>query len=217
MTHPSETSLALHAGGDLGVWARWRISHHAIHCEECRTRIDAFRSAHQQLRDEMAELPPEVNWGRLAGEMKANIHLGLVAGECVAEPLAGRLGASGAEALLGYERQHGQSRVTGERQPEPRPLFGRLTAVAAPALLLVLVGLLLQHPQPRSAAAPWVDGTLIEANRGGIEMRQGDRMMSLRHPEAEDVTNLVNVEGGLRASYVDSQTGQITIQNLYAQ
>ena len=30
------------------------------------------------------------------------------------EPLAGRRGASGAEALLDYERQHGQSRVTGE-------------------------------------------------------------------------------------------------------
>ena len=30
------------------------------------------------------------------------------------EPLAGRLGASGAEALLRCERQHGQSRVTGE-------------------------------------------------------------------------------------------------------
>ena len=188
MTHPSETSLALHAGGDLGVWARWRIARHAVRCEECRIRIDAFRSVRDRLRDEMAELPPEVNWGRLAGEMKANIHVGLAAGECVMEI-----------------------------QPEPRPLFGRLAAVAAPAVLLVLVGLLLQHPQPRPAAAPWVDGTLIEANRGGIEMRQGDRMMSLRHPEAEDVTYLVNVEGGLRARYVDSQTGQITIQNLYAQ
>jgi Fe-S-cluster containining protein len=31
------------------------------------------------------------------------------------EPLAGRLGASGAGALLDYERQHGQSCVTGER------------------------------------------------------------------------------------------------------
>jgi hypothetical protein len=30
------------------------------------------------------------------------------------EPLAGRLGASGAEALLDYERQHGQSGVTGD-------------------------------------------------------------------------------------------------------
>ncbi len=188
MTHPSETSLALHAGGDLGVWARWRISRHAVLCAGCRTRIEDFRSAREQLREELAELPPELNWGRLAGEMKANIHLGLAAGECVA-PI----------------------------QPEPRPVFGRLAAVAVPAVLLVLVGLLLQHPQPRSAAAPWVDGTLIEANRGGIEMRQGDRMLSLRHPEAKDVTYLVNVEGGLRASYVDSETGQITIQNLYAQ
>lgn len=188
MTHPRETSLALHAGGDLGVWARWRLSRHAALCEGCRTRIEAFRSAREQLRDELAELPPELDWGHLAGEMQANIRLGLAAGRCVAQT-----------------------------QPEPRPLFGRLAAVAAPALLLVLVGLLLQHPQPRRAAAPWVDGTLIEANRGGIEMRQGDRMLSLRHPEAEDVTYLVSVEGGLRASYVDSQTGQITIQNLNAQ
>ena len=45
------------------------------------------------------------------------------------EPLAGRLGASGAEALLSYERQHGQSRVTGE------PLAGRLGASGAEALL----------------------------------------------------------------------------------
>ena len=44
------------------------------------------------------------------------------------EPLAGRLGASGAEALLHSERQHGQSRVTGE------PLAGRLGASGAEAL-----------------------------------------------------------------------------------
>jgi hypothetical protein len=31
-----------------------------------------------------------------------------------AEPLAGRLGASGGKALLDFERQHGQSRVTAE-------------------------------------------------------------------------------------------------------
>jgi CheY-like chemotaxis protein len=34
-----------------------------------------------------------------------------------AEPLAGRLGASGAEALLDYERQHGPSSVTGGHMP----------------------------------------------------------------------------------------------------
>jgi len=34
----------------------------------------------------------------------------------IAKPLAGRLGASGAGALLHSERQHGQSRVTGENR-----------------------------------------------------------------------------------------------------
>ena len=52
------------------------------------------------------------------------------------EPLAVRLGASGAEALLHSERQHGQSRVTGKdlRQyvnPE-RPAAFRLREAALP-------------------------------------------------------------------------------------
>ena len=34
----------------------------------------------------------------------------------ITKPLAGRPGASGAGALLDYERQHGQSRVTGEKK-----------------------------------------------------------------------------------------------------
>jgi hypothetical protein len=38
-------------------------------------------------------------------------------GDSAGEPLAGRLCASGAGALLHYERQHGQSRVTGELRP----------------------------------------------------------------------------------------------------
>ena len=36
-----------------------------------------------------------------------------------AEPLAGRPGASGAEALIESEPQHGQSRVSGESQAAP--------------------------------------------------------------------------------------------------
>jgi hypothetical protein len=47
-----------------------------------------------------------------------------ISGCFAAEPLVGRLGASGVEALLDYEWQLGQSRVTGERSDsELRSLF----------------------------------------------------------------------------------------------
>jgi hypothetical protein len=47
-----------------------------------------------------------------------------ISGCFAAEPLAGRRGASGAEALLDYQGQQGQSRVTGERSDsELRSLF----------------------------------------------------------------------------------------------
>ena len=42
MTHPDQVTLALHAGGDLGPIARWRINRHIAHCERCRDEVAAF-------------------------------------------------------------------------------------------------------------------------------------------------------------------------------
>jgi len=188
MIHPTETSLALHAGGELALLARWRMSRHLARCAVCRAEVEAFRSVRGELLESASELPAELNWGRLAGDMRANIHLGLSAGECVGAPEA-----------------------------RPRLPFGRLAAVVAPAMVLILIGLLLQHPQPRPPATAWVEGSLLEATKSGIELRQGDRMLSLLHPQDESVTYAVSVQGTLRARYFDADTGQVTIQNVYAQ
>jgi hypothetical protein len=188
MSHPAEATLALHAGGELGLWDRWRISRHVGRCLRCRAEIDDLRASMEDFRSEAAEMPAGVNWGRLATEMKANIHVGLAAGQCVES--------------------------AGER---PRMSVWQVAATAAPAVLLVLIGLWLQRPAPRPPSAAWVDGTLLEATSGGIELRQGDRMLSLRHPGGAGVTYQVNVQGTLRARYVDSETMQVTIQNVYAE
>jgi anti-sigma factor RsiW len=84
MKHPDQATLALHAGGDLGAIARWRTERHLAHCGLCRRELAAYRSD----REGLAELHsfPNVAWGRLALEMRANIRLGLIAGECVAPP-----------------------------------------------------------------------------------------------------------------------------------
>src|SRR5215831_4773166 len=81
MKHPSQATLALHAGGDLGPVARWFTERHVSHCERCREEVEAFQLTRQILPD-LAEIP-EIPWNRLAAEMKANIRLGLAAGECV--------------------------------------------------------------------------------------------------------------------------------------
>lgn len=82
MTHPRETELALYAGGELGWWARLRLRRHLGRCQMCRQRVEEFSGWRRWLR-EQDDLPAGVNWNRLAAEMKANIRLGLAAGECV--------------------------------------------------------------------------------------------------------------------------------------
>jgi hypothetical protein len=84
-------------------------------------------------------------------------------------------------------------------------------------MVLILIGMLLQHPQPRALGTAWVDGSLLEATKSGIELRQGDRMLSLLHPQDDSVTYAVGTQGTLRARYFDADTGQVTIQNVYAQ
>jgi hypothetical protein len=81
MRHPKQSTLALQAGGDLGAFARWRTERHLAKCGQCRDEVAGFEA----MRGTMADLleMPELPWNRIAAEMRANIRLGLAAGECV--------------------------------------------------------------------------------------------------------------------------------------
>ena len=81
MRHPKLATLALHAGGDLGVLVGWRTGRHLAACERCRAEVGRVEKTRRILPD-LAEMP-EVPWNRLAAEMKANIRLGVEAGQCV--------------------------------------------------------------------------------------------------------------------------------------
>src|SRR5689334_17744566 len=60
MKHPSQETLALHAGGDLGWLAKWRTARHVSNCERCASEVAAF----EDLRDSTATLGelPELQW-----------------------------------------------------------------------------------------------------------------------------------------------------------
>lgn len=182
MRHPGVETLALHAGGEGGALLRWRLAAHLKACQGCRREVEAFQRARAALLREAAELPAGLDISRLEREMKANIRVGLAAGEIVGpvEP-AGRLG-------------------------------WRVAAGLALATLVVMTGWFLNAPHPEAAR-----GVVLQATREGLELKENGRTLTLLQPASTAVTYTVNTEGSLRARYVDSDTGQVTITNVYAQ
>lgn len=193
MKHPKEGILALYAGGDLGRFRRWRTERHLARCERCRGEVAAFEGMREVLPG-LAELP-EPRWQELASEMKANIRLGLAAGECV---------------------------QTGARSLRETPLFTRArVAVAMASLMLLLVsGLVLEQPRPRPQVLTAEDRTVLEHTSDGIQVGKGGQAFRLMNAPAVDARSVmfsVNAQGSMGARYVDPDSGYVTINAVYAQ
>jgi hypothetical protein len=188
MTHPNQATLALHAGGDLGLWARWNTQRHLSKCDLCRDEVAAFAGVCEIL-PELAEIP-EVPWNRLAAEMRANIRLGLAAGECI-------------------------HAVGSEAPPRQSPLFtGARAAMAfAGIVVMVVTGLTLIRPSPEAGK----EGPLVQATENGIQIRAGGQAFRLMNVGAKAVTYSASADGSMGARYVDPETGYVTINNVYVQ
>ncbi|HWB84307.1 MAG TPA: hypothetical protein VG675_09220 [Bryobacteraceae bacterium] len=184
MKHPSQETLALQAGGDLGFYARWVTGRHVAQCEVCRKNLAAFRAV-REIASELNEIP-EVPWNRLAAEMKANIRLGLAAGEC----------------------------VRAEETPlRDSPLFSgaRVVVALASVMALLVAGLVLEHPAPGNT--PY-EGVVVQTTADGIQVREGGQALRLTHPGASNVTYSAGAQGSLRARFVDPETGYVTVNNV---
>jgi hypothetical protein len=198
MKHPNEGTLALHAGGDLGTVARWQTERHLAKCDRCRDSVAAFAELREVL-PELAEIP-EVPWNRLAAEMRANIRLGLAAGECV--------------------------RIEAAPVPEYHGFAGGRVALAfASVLAVVFTGLLLERPLPVAsqfaardgAAGAAKEGPLVQATENGIQVRAGGSAFRLMNAGAKSVTYSAGADGSMGARYVDPETGYVTINNVYVE
>jgi hypothetical protein len=190
MRHPGAADLALFVGGDLGFADRWRIRRHLRSCPDCRSEVQGFQSAAADFRAEMDELPQGLKWDRLAAEMTANIHVGLEAAECVT-PLRSRL------AWAGW----------------------RGAAVVAAMSILVLVAYILNPPARRASNA--MNGSRVEMRNTstGLELNENGSALVLLHGRGLQSQRpmILSSPGSLRARFVDDDTGQITINNVYAE
>ena len=187
MKHPNQETLALHAGGDLGSIARWRTRRHLARCAECREEIAGF----EQIRQLLPSLDDaqELHWNRLAAEMKANIRLGLSAGECV--------------------------RADEPAGPGPIWSWTRAGVALASVAVLLATSVLLEHPGPTVVRDT---GVVVQATADGdgVQVREGGQSLGLMHSgtSREAVTYQVGAQGSVEARYVDSVTGYVTVNKV---
>lgn len=187
MRHPNQAALALHAGGDLGPFRRWLMARHLARCAACREEVAGYNEMRELLPD-LAEMP-DISWNRMAAEIKANIRLGLEAGECVR---------------------------TAEMPLRRASMSGWRAAVAF-ASVVVLVGgcLVLERPAPQMAHRA---ETSVESTKYGIQYQAGDeRMLSLMNGGAQKAVYTFDAQGSMGARYTDPETGSVTINTVYAQ
>jgi hypothetical protein len=202
MKHPSQEILALQASGDLGPVLRWRTTLHLKGCPACRDEVAGY----SEMREVLPELNqiPEVPWNRIAAEMRANIHLGLVAGECVRENTAP------VQASPSFVRSFIPPFI-----PPFMPLFsaGRATLAFVGVMAVMITGFVLQRPVPVSASEP-----MVQATPDGIQRRAGDQSFGLMNSAgAQRVTYSVSAQGSMGARYVDSETGNVTMTKVYVE
>jgi hypothetical protein len=206
MTHPLQPDLALFAGGDLSRWERFRIGHHVSRCADCRKAVELFRRDKAAVRDLAGELPPGLNWERLASEMAGNIRVGLAAGECV-----GPVRSKGMSVNIGWK---------------PAVAF-------ACAAMLMVTGWWLNVPPTSTQrlgnalrsvwnrdlrlVGPPDAGVSVAAVREGLEVKQNGAAMTLMNPGAGPSLVTATTRGEVRARYVDADTAQVTITDVYAQ
>jgi hypothetical protein len=196
MKHPAEAELALSISGDAGFWRGLAIGGHLLRCEKCRRQAAALRRAKAELQRSARELPEGLDWGKLQAEMTANIRLGVAAGKIVAAP------------------------AEPDRPYAPWRVAAAVTSIA----VLMLGGWLFYSPESSSggdteaAETIWgEDGEmLLHADSSRIQLEQDGRGLALLNTGGERVTLAVSMQGSVRAGYVDEETGEVTIHQIYA-
>ena len=190
MQHPDLRQLALLAGGDLPWWQRYHFSLHTGHCESCRQQLEALQETRDFVADTVDILPAFVDWDRLSADMRANIQVGLEAGEAIRPREPARLGL------------------------DWRPAF----ALAA-LTLVVLSGWYLninrQNIYHLPSASVEVGDARVESGSEGIVLTRGGGRMTVMQPKAQPVSYSVNSTGAVSARTIDTETGQVTISHVY--
>ncbi len=206
MRHLSQAELALYAGRDLGLPGRVRIAAHLRRCPVCAAEVQAFANTRIEIASAAQGVPGEMDWQSLASEMTANIRVGLEAGECVG---------------------------SAPRRSRRHDFRWSLGAAVAAACVLFAIGFAVNFPRDSrdriaaSVAKVWrseglhpavvaQEGVVLEASPSGASVSaNGSALQMLAPASSGPVTVSVSLQDSVSARYVDSDSGQVTINRVY--
>lgn len=199
LTHITPAQAALLASGDLPAAEQAALRSHVLFCKSCRAELASFRQTLRRLESTRGymELPKAFDWNELESSMAANIRLGFEV----------------------------ESVTPRESVPEAEPgIILSFRAVAALAALAVIFGVswLLSsqttYPYfgPTSASLAEVEsgGLTVTGRSEGIEVSHQGRALLLRASTMDNSNIEVGLEGSVRSSSVDEESGQITVSQV---
>jgi hypothetical protein len=170
---------------------------HVGACPQCQEEVSLFRDVAVAARAETCEMPAGVQWERLAGEMRANVRLGIEASDAIS--------AYGSKL-------------------DPGPVQGmswRMAALATGFVMLISLGYWLSavKKSEQIAAMRGPDPIVVEASERAVGMSDGIKGMELQGPKTNPRAAVVTVStiGSAAAQYVDEETGQVTVNHVYVE
>lgn len=202
MNHPSIEALALFSSADLPLLDRWKIRRHIAACERCDRQISLFRASlvefkRQAKTETLTGFEAVVDWSRLEREMEGNIIVGLAAARCI------------------------------EQGPNHRGLLIKFS-LATVMVTLFVMGWMTHVPSEQSAriftvvrdafpgSHPSVNqGPILRTQPDGIVVGSQEGSMTILHPTGAVVS--LSGTSSVEARYVDDETGQVTITDVYGQ
>ncbi|MGC2657365.1 MAG: hypothetical protein WA324_05265 [Bryobacteraceae bacterium] len=200
--HPAVAELALLATGDLTWPQRLLLNRHLDQCTACSQDVNRFRTAREAFRRDaegqtLTGYEAIADWSRLEREMLGNIAVGVDASRCIDNVGTGHFrgwrGATAGACLA-------MLLVVGWLMNVPREETDRLTASVRR-----VVGL----------DGRQMSGTVLQTTPDGIAVEAQGATMTLLHPASAVVTVAGNASVGAR--YVDEDSGEVTITNVYGQ
>jgi hypothetical protein len=201
MKHPSIENLALYAGKELPWWTRIAVGQHVHGCPQCQQEVALFQGAKAAVGAEVEVMPPGVQWDRLAAEMAANVKLGLEASDAIS-------------AYRGSQNRENSLQPT-------QGMSWRMVAVTTGFVLLLSLGYWLNAAKKSEqlAAMRGPEPIVAEASERGVGMSDGSKGMELHGPKSNPRAAFVTVStrGSAAAQYVDEETGQVTVNNVYVE
>ena len=111
------------------------------------------------------------------------------------------------------ERGVEMARLKAESQPRPAPAWRPAWAAAMALLVLVTAGIYMSRFRAEAA------GAVLDASAGGVEVRLGDDQVLTMVNAAQQETQVQWRVGAdaVSARYLDKETGNVTVTNVYSQ